>query len=87
MKQPIAVLLVLCLLLTGCTGKKTGGLDLMETVEVPTQSKEFITIGHDVPETFDPQTDEPWDNALIGDFGIRLFRASFEEKKNTLISP
>ena len=87
MKRTVILLLALCLLLTGCAGKSSYGENLMENVEKPTQSRELISIGHDVPETLDPETDESWDNVLIGDFGVRLFRASFEEGRNTLISP
>ena len=85
MKKLIPLLLALSLLFTGCTGK--AGNDLMKNWEKPEEKKELITIGHDVPDTFDPETDEPWENALIADFGIRLFRESFEEGANTLVSP
>ena len=87
MKRTVILLLALCLLLTGCAGKPSYGENLMENVENPAQSREFISIGHDVLETLDPETDESWDNVLIGDFGVRLFQASFEEGRNTLISP
>ena len=86
MKRVFVCLLALCLLLTGCAGKTTGK-DLMEDRENPEEKKEWIAIGQDVPETFDPETDESWENALIADFGIRLFREAFREGENTLISP
>lgn len=87
MKRIIALFLV-ALLLTGCR-KTIGGEDLMKNVKSSDEkeNKEWITIGSDVPDTFDPETDEPWDNKLIGDFGLRLLRASMNEGENALVAP
>ena len=87
MKKTIALLLALTLLLTGCAGKETSGEDLMKGVKPSGQDNSFITVGSNSPEALDPETDETWENALIADFGLRLFQASFEEDENTLISP
>lgn len=86
MKKIFMHLLVFCLLLTGC-GQKMSGEDLMKDVKPSNQSDALIALDANIPETFDPETDESWENALIGDFAVRLFQASFEEGKNTLISP
>lgn len=87
MKKRIALLLALTLLLCGCSGKTFTSQNLMEEVKPTQQNKAFITIGTDTPETFDPETDTSWDRMQLCDFGLRLFRASFDAEKNTLISP
>ena len=87
MKKRIALLLALTLLLCGCSGKTFTSQNLMEEVKPTQQNKAFITIGTDTPETFDLETDTSWDRMQLCDFGLRLFRASFDAEKNTLISP
>lgn len=82
MKKTIALLLALCLLLTGCAGKAASSQDLMKGVKPSGQDKGLSAADGNVPET-----DEVWDNALIADFGLRLFRAAFVENQNTLLSP
>lgn len=81
MKRLIALFLVLSLLLCGC-GREAASQDLMEDIKPAEQENAFITRGTDTPEA-----DTTWDNMRICDFGLRLFRASFREGKNTLISP
>lgn len=87
MKKLFALIPALILLLTGCAGNKIYSKNLMEDIKPAEQNKEWISVGYPTEETFDPYNDEPWENALVADFGLRLFRASFEEGKNTLISP
>lgn len=72
MKRLTALLLTLCLLLSGC-GKDTPvkhGVDMMEKIQ---------------PAGAAQVQDLETDSAAIADFGLRLFRQSME--KNTLISP
>lgn len=74
MKRLTALLLTLCLLLSGC-GKDTPvrqGEDLMENIQ---------------PVKAEQPADLSSDSAAIADFGLRLFRQSMEAEKNTLISP
>lgn len=74
MKRMIAVVLLLSLLLTGCaadTPAQSGG-DMMENVK-PNQ------IAYSEPAQIE--------NAAVTDFGLRLFRQTLEDRKNTLISP
>ena len=83
MKRIIALLLVLALLLAGCSGKES-------THTVPPE------LNTEPPVTAEP-TEEPlgcagidempWYNAEVTDFGLGLLRGSLEEGKNTLISP
>lgn len=84
MKKKLALMLALCLLLTGCSGKTASSQDLMAEL-APTVSP--ITIDDNAPQTMDPEDPAVWENALVADFGLRLFRASFREDTNTLISP
>jgi serpin B len=83
MKKVIALILAVGLLLTGCGGASR---DLMKGVK-PSDEGGLITVRDPFSDGFDPETDETWDNALVADFGMRLFRASFKEDQNTLISP
>ena len=85
MKRIVAFFLTMCLL-TGCAGKQPSGEDLMENVKPTEQSKELIVIGQDEPDAFDYKTDEPWENTLVADFGLHLFRQCMEEGENILIS-
>ena len=85
MKKPIALLLVLTLLLSGCSGKESSYAlepeqNVVETEQTePTEALEQIgCAGTDAM---------PWKNAEVVDFSIRLLQASMEEGKNTLISP
>lgn len=74
MKRLTALLLTLCLLLSGC-GTDTPakhGEDLMENIQ---------------PVKAEQPADLSTDSAAIADFGLRLFRQSMEAEKNTLISP
>lgn len=74
MKRMIAVVLLLSLLLTGCaadTPAQSGG-DMMENVK-PNQ------IAYIEPVQIE--------DAAVTDFGLRLFRQTLEDGKNTLISP
>lgn len=83
MKKVIALILAVGLLITGCGGETQ---DLMKDVK-PSDQGGFITVSDPLSGGFDPETDEPWENSLVADFGMRLFRASFQEDQNTLISP
>lgn len=84
MKRLFACLLVLTLLLTGCTGKPSSGEALMESVKPSQNSQELLADSQSNGET---SAEPDWDYEQVTDFGMRLFRASFDEKKNTLISP
>lgn len=81
MKKVIALLLLISLLLSGCN---SGNGDLMKDVKPSDQRDGLITL-----EEYEegPFTGTVWDNALVADFGIRLFQKSFREEQNTLISP
>ena len=83
MKRILALLLVFTLLLSGCGGK-AASRDLMKGVKPSDQRSSLITVDESEQGPF---TDAAWDNSLIADFGMRLFRASFKEDQNTLISP
>lgn len=83
MKRILALLLVFTLLLSGCGGK-AASRDLMKGVKPSDQRSSLITVDESEQGPF---TDAVWDNSLIADFGMRLFRASFKEDQNTLISP
>ena len=85
MKKPIALLLAVTLVLSGCGGKEISyeakpKQEVVETEQTePTEALEQIECaGTDAM---------PWENAEVADFGIRLLRASMEEGENTLISP
>ena len=74
MKRYIALLLTLCLLLSGC-GKDTPakhGEDLMEKIQ---------------PVKAEQPADLSTDSAAIADFGLRLFQQNMETEENTLIAP
>ena len=68
MKKVIALLLLISLLLSGCN---SGNGDLMKDVKPSDQRDGLITL-----EEYEegPFTGTVWDNALVADFGIRLFR-------------
>lgn len=83
MKKVIALILAVGLLLTGCGGASR---DLMKGVK-PSDEGGWVAVHDPLSDGFDPETDEIWENSLVADFGMRLFRTSFEEDKNTLISP
>ena len=82
MKKMIALLLVLTLLLSGCSGKESSYTAELETdiakMELTKPTEELGCAGTDAM---------PWYNAEIVDFGVRLLRGSLEEGENTLISP
>ena len=79
MKKAIALLLVLTLLLTGCSGKEN------TPVAEPVQNTEPVV----TEETLGcaGTDDMPWYNAEIADFGLGLLRSSMDAEKNVLISP
>ena len=83
MKKLIALLLAAVLLLTGCAGKVIPGEDLMKGVK-PSNQGGLVKV-----EKYDNQLyDGPaWDNTLIAEFGLRLFRETMTEGENTLVSP
>lgn len=81
MRRFIALLLALCLL-TGCGGKPSSGEDLMVDIKPSEQSGGWITVDDGASQSY-----EVWDNALIADFALRLFRQTAQEGENTLISP
>ena len=83
MKKLIALLLAAVLLLTGCAGKVIPGEDLMKGVK-PSHQGGLVKV-----EKYDNQLyDGPaWDNTLIAEFGLRLFRETMTEGENTLVSP
>ena len=83
MKKLIALILAAGLLLTGCGGASR---DLMKGVK-PSNEGGLIAVSDPLSDGFDPETDEIWENSLVADFGMRLFRVSFKEDQNTLISP
>ena len=82
MKRVIALLLVLTLLLSGCSGKEIS----CEAEPEQNTEKALVTEPKEAaPEAcIEPM---PWENARVADFGVRLLRESMEEGKNTLISP
>ena len=82
MKKVIALLLVLTLLLSGCSGKEIS----CEAEPEQNTEKTLVTEPKEAaPEAcIEPM---PWENARVADFGVRLLRESMEEGKNTLISP
>lgn len=83
MKKWIALLLILTLLLGGCSGQESSYTAEQEQNTEKggmTESKEVAA-----PEVcIEPV---PWENARVADFGARLLRETMEEDKNTLISP
>ena len=83
MKKWIALLLILTLLLDGCSGQESSYTAEQEQNTEKggmTESKEVAA-----PEVcIEPV---PWENARVADFGARLLRETMEEDKNTLISP
>lgn len=82
MKKVIALLLVLTLLLSSCSGKESS------YAAEPEQNTEKALVAE--PKEAAPEAciePMPWENARVADFGVRLLRESMEEGKNTLISP
>ena len=82
MKKVIALLLVLTLLLSGCSGKE------ISCEAAPEQNTEKALVTE--PKEAAPEVcvePVPWENARVADFGARLLRETMEESKNTLISP
>ncbi len=74
LKTPVCVLLLfaICLSLAGCAAKPAAAADLMEGV-----SAQKIRV-----------TESPADDGkLLSDFAVRLFRSSFRDGENVLISP
>lgn len=84
MKRVIALLLVLTLLLSGCSGKESS------YAAEPEQFTEPPAVTEPAVEAVVPPTcgePAPWKNEQVTDFAIRLLQQSMEDDKNTLISP
>jgi len=85
MKRIIALLLVLTLLLSSCSGKESSceaepeqNLVEMEQTESTEALEQIGCAGTDAM---------PWYNAEVTDFGLGLLRGSMNAEKNALISP
>ena len=82
MKKVIALLLVLTLLLSGCSGKESSYEAEPETdiakMELTEPTEELGCAGTDAM---------PWYNDEVADFGLGLLRGSMNTEKNVLISP
>ena len=89
MKKAIALLLVLMILLTGCSGQEN--LIVTEPELIVTEPELIVTAPEQTESTEELDcagTDEmPWYNAEITDFGLGLLRYSLEDGGNALISP
>ena len=78
MKKAIALLLILALLLGGCSRQEAHIEEETVPPPLPTEAEK---------ETPPVAVPAPWENAEVVDFSIRLLRESMKEGKNTLISP
>ena len=78
MKKAIALLLILALLLGGCSRQEAHIEEETVPLSLPTEAEK---------ETPPVAVPAPWENAEVVDFSIRLLRESMKEGKNTLISP
>ena len=78
MKKAIALLLILALLLGGCSRQEAHIEEETAPPPLETEAEE------NTPPVAIPA---PWENAEVADFSIRLLRESMKEGKNTLISP